>query len=940
MTVDPPVDDDRFADLLSACDDALAKGTLPEVSGDLPSDQLRPRVERGVAFLVRLHQLRAARAAVVAPRPTVIDRFVVRRELGRGGFGTVYLAFDPWLNRDVAVKVPHAGALAAPDLRARFRAEVQTAAGLDHPNLVPVYEAGEAGEVSYLVSAYCPGGTLADWLRARRAPVPAAAAAALVETLARAVQYAHSHGVVHRDLKPANVLLVSGGVVSGEWPDGSPLTTHHSPLTPKITDFGLAKRFAAAESDTRDGTFVGTPSYMAPEQATKGGVVGPTTDVYALGTILYECLIGRPPFQGDSPLETLEQVRASDPVPPGRLRPKLPRDLETICLKCLEKSQTRRYATAGGLADDLARFLAGRPVSARRVGPTGRAWRYAKRRPAVASLLAALVATVIGGGAGIFWQWQRAEANAVAMRDQRDAAERERNRAEANLRRAGRAVRGMAEAGDKLFSQPGHEDAGRKIIEQAAIFHEGFVADEGDDATVLLEAARGWVRAAMIRQNLGQAKAAIAANDRAVELYDRLLVADPPNRRFRLERALRLRAAALYHAAWDADGSAAGAAYVAARAALQGLCADAPDDPSYRFQLANILMNMGVFHGNHGRTNEAITLFEEAVALQRQNLTVAPNDPGYRVELALSQESLGQILWDRSRSARGDDLCREARETFRRVAGEYPKRVPYQWLVARAASYAGDRADRIGRLADAEREYRQALADLAAIRAQHPRNVMYAAEQLTFVAKLAGVIHAAGRVDEAEALYRQATELAEKLAGESPDELVTGRARPATAHLRFAEFLATAGRPADAVSVLHTAHRLWPAEAAVANALARRLADDPGVAPADAAEAVRLAEDAVRLDAGSADSWTTLGIARVRAADAAGAVTALQKAVAMTGGDGARTRYYLALAHCRRADAGQARTEFARGLEMSAAQPADPQLDRLRAEVQAALSRP
>jgi tetratricopeptide (TPR) repeat protein len=809
MIADPPVDDDRFVDMLTACDDALAGGTWPDLSGDLPSEDLRPRVERGVAFLVRLQQLR--QSPPPDNKPTVIDRFAIRRELGRGGFGVVYLAHDPRLGRDVALKVPHAGALADGDLRRRFQAEAQTVAGLDHPNLVPVYETGEAGDLCYLVSAYCPGGTLADWLREQSEPVTADDAAALVETLARTVQYAHERGVLHRDLKPANVLL--------QFSDGKSDIANLGSVVPRIADFGLAKRLAAEGPETKAGTYIGTPSYMAPEQAKTGGDVGPATDVYALGAILYECLTGRPPFQGDGPLDTLAQVRLIEPVPPRRLRPRVPRDLETICLKCLEKSPGRRYASADELSEDLARFRAGEPVAARRVGAIGRAWRWANRRPVVAGLAAALVITVIGGTTAVVWQWQRAEANAVAMRDQRDAADRQRRRAEANFRRAAVAVRGMAAAGDELYHQRGREEIGRKIVEQAAKFHEGFVAEKGDDPGVLLDAARGWSQAAMIRQGLGQVKSAIAANDRAVDLYDRLLDIAPGNRIYRLERGKRLRAVALYYMAWGNNFDDADRAFAAARTAFEGLCADFPDDPGFHYYLGNTLMNHGALLGINGRTEQGAEMLERAIEMERQALAAKPNDRGLQVELALGQESLGNLLWNRDRSARGDELCREARESFKRIVTAAPVYREGRWYVVRATIGAGDRAVGAGRSADAEREYRAGLDGVAVLRKEAPRYATYAAEQAVAAVKLADVVAGLERADEAEALYRRATALAERLANDFPDEMLVRRVRPATAHIRFAGFLTSRGRPIEAIAVLAAARKFWPNDSEVEGAV-------------------------------------------------------------------------------------------------------------------------
>jgi serine/threonine-protein kinase len=287
------------------------------------------------------------------PRPAVVGGYEVVGELGQGGMGVVYKARQVALNRPVALKMILTGAHAGVQERRRFRSEAEAVARLQHPNIVQVYEVGEENGCPYLALEYVEGGSLAD--RLAGAPLPAQLAAQLVATLARAVHFAHQQGVVHRDLKPANVLLTADG-------------------TPKIADFGLAKRLdpepgPAAASLTRTGSILGSPSYMAPEQAEgRPREVGPAADVYALGAILYELLTGRPPFQGGTLLDLLEQVRSQEPVPPGSLRPGLPPDLETICLKCLHKEPAGRYASARDLADDLDRYLRGEMIRARSVG--------------------------------------------------------------------------------------------------------------------------------------------------------------------------------------------------------------------------------------------------------------------------------------------------------------------------------------------------------------------------------------------------------------------------------------------------------------------------------------------------------------------------------------------------------------------------------------------
>ncbi len=303
------------------------------------------------------------------PRPQV-PGYEILEELGRGGMGVVYKARHLALDRVVALKMILSGAHAGAQELARLHHEARMLAALHHPNIVQIFEVGEAAGHPYLALEFVAGGSLAGRLSDR--PYPARAAAELIEVLARTVHVAHQRGVVHRDLKPANVLLTEDG-------------------TPKLTDFGLAKRLNVTSGQTRSVAFLGTPSYMAPEQALgKAKAVGPAADVYALGAILYEMLTGWPPFQGETLFETVAQVIAKDPLPPARLRRKVPHDLETICLTCLRKNPAQRYASAEALADDLARFLSGRTIRARPAGYLERGWRWGRRHPVLAVLLVLL----------------------------------------------------------------------------------------------------------------------------------------------------------------------------------------------------------------------------------------------------------------------------------------------------------------------------------------------------------------------------------------------------------------------------------------------------------------------------------------------------------------------------------------------------------------------
>jgi serine/threonine protein kinase len=325
----------------------------------------------------------------------MVPGYEILGELGRGGMGVVYKARQLGLDRDVALKMILTGAHAGPKDLTRFRAEAAAIARLQHPNIVQIYDVGEAGGRPYFVLEYVAGGSLAQYLQGR--PQSVRPAARLVETLARAVHAAHLNGVIHRDLKPANVLLQNADCkLQGEDFPGPSAIYHLQTAIPKIADFGLAK-LAREDAETPDprgptvtGELLGTPNYMAPEQAmVPRQPVGPAADVYALGAILYELLTGRPPFTGETPLATVLQTLHNDPVSVTSLRPNVPRDLETICLKCLRKEPHHRYGSALEMAEDVQRFLHNEPIQARPATPIENLWRWIRRHPLSAGLLAA-----------------------------------------------------------------------------------------------------------------------------------------------------------------------------------------------------------------------------------------------------------------------------------------------------------------------------------------------------------------------------------------------------------------------------------------------------------------------------------------------------------------------------------------------------------------------
>ena len=419
-----PATEESELNALLAFDRALAAGQLP------PSSEPDASLLQGVHECQRLLEAVWPRS-VPSPfeLPKQLGRFSIERELGRGGFGVVFLAEDSALGRRVALKVPHPEVLVTPEFRRRFLREAEAASRLDHPHIVPVYEVGDEGPVCYIASAYCEGVTLAQWLRSQSAPIPIRVACRLVAVVAGAVGHAHERGILHRDLKPGNILLQELPVCVRAQDS---LGFH-----PRICDFGLAKLLDQVGDETRSGMPIGSPAYMAPEQA--AGRIrehGPATDVYALGVILYEVLTGRQPHRGETDLETVRLVSDTEPQPLRTLRAGLPRDLETVVQKCLEKRPARRYSSAAELLADLERFLDGKPVQARPVRMWTRAGKWARRRPVHAALLILLGASALAVLAALGWMRVRDdEMRLLVNRSRRVEAEASDQRALASRHR-------------------------------------------------------------------------------------------------------------------------------------------------------------------------------------------------------------------------------------------------------------------------------------------------------------------------------------------------------------------------------------------------------------------------------------------------------------------------------------------------------------------------
>jgi eukaryotic-like serine/threonine-protein kinase len=388
-----------------------APSSVHEESTLPPSDQ--PQSPHDLPTAAGLDQAATVDSHAAEPvRIRYFGDYEIIREIARGGMGVVFEARQVSLNRRVALKMILAGQLANDTDVKRFYTEAEAAANLDHPAIVPIFEVGQHEGQHYFSMGFVEGQSLSQ--RLNEGPLAAREAATLMVTVAKAIDYAHQCGVIHRDLKPGNILLDQTG-------------------NPRVTDFGLAKRIQGDSGLTGSGQIMGTPSYMPPEQAGgKRGAVGPAADVYALGATLYCVVTGRPPFEAATPMDTVIQVLSDEPVPPRRLNASIPRDLETICLKCLEKEPDKRYASAAALAADLRRFLTGEPIAARPVTRLERAAKWARRKPTLAAAytLGVLAALLGGLGGAAVWQWRAAETARSEVERQRDRADAARSEAE------------------------------------------------------------------------------------------------------------------------------------------------------------------------------------------------------------------------------------------------------------------------------------------------------------------------------------------------------------------------------------------------------------------------------------------------------------------------------------------------------------------------------
>lgn len=670
-----------------------------------------------------------------ANRPLpAIDGYELLAELGRGGMGIVYRARHLKLKRDVALKMILTGPYADSEALARFRTEAEAVARLQHANIVQIYEVGEADGRPYLSLEFVDGGSLSDKLKS--GPLPTREAAEAIRTLASAIAYAHGRKVLHRDLKPANVLLTSDGTL-------------------KITDFGLAKQLDGEASHTATGDMMGTPRYMAPEQAS-GVTRHPTTacDVYSLGVMLYEMLTGRPPLVGHDAVDTLLRVLADEPVPPRRLEPRVPRDLETICLKCLQKPPHRRYASASELVEDLDRYLNGEPIAARPVGSVERARKWARRRPASALAAALAFFAPILIGLGLL-------AHSIRLSTELANTARERSRAQADLALAQDTLDGiLRQVAADSETRPEDDPVRRELLDLSLSFCQGLLEQNPTDAEVRWLTARAHRQAAGIQQELGRMDEAERHFAASLDVLKRLLENEPQNAAYRhdLAKACNNRGN-LYQETGQREKAEQD--YRRAEQIYARLVDGEPKNVDLRREWNVARNNLGILMMATGRNEQSIVLHRQAIedrtALVEQSRDERHTDSTeLQVDLATSYTNLGAVL-------RLDGQLEEAQAAFRRalsLISELPEpeadRTKYQLAAASNQNNLAATLAALGETESAEAAYANSEQTLATLSADYATVDAYRRQHLSVLNNQAALFASQGRGEEAAKAYERA----------------------------------------------------------------------------------------------------------------------------------------------------------------------------------------
>ncbi|MBI3461939.1 MAG: tetratricopeptide repeat protein [Planctomycetes bacterium] len=777
-------------------------------------------------------QASVATANLFSPQPPEIPGYEFLGLCGRGGRGVVWKARRMALGRVEAVKMILAGQFADVAEVERFLREVKLAAGLSHPNIVKVHDAGIVAGQPYLTMEYIDGKTLAQLAQGPDA-LPVRKAAEFVKTVALAVQYLHEHNILHRDLKPANVLLsvVSGPLSVAKKPEGK--TTDHGQLTtdyvPKITDFGLAKQIEGGSALTGSGDVIGSPSYMPPEQAA-GRItqLGPWSDVYGLGAILYELLAGRPPFRAETRGATIHQVLDSnlEPVVPSRLNPDVDRDLDTICTKALAKEPSRRYHTARDLAEDIERWLNGEPIHARPVGRVERFWRWCRRKPAVASLAAAFVVAVISGIASVTWQWARAETNFRRANQSLDELSTTYNRLGellGQVRSKAEALelyqRGRATLERLVQDNPtntsfqsalagcymnignrqgdlGQPDAARESYRAAIDLWEKLVRESPAMAGFQKELAKTYSNLGVLQRQTGQLEQARHSYQKAIEIRERLVRDDPTSVDYRNELASSHHNLGVLqsHVGQLADGLAS---FQRAYEIRERLVQDNPDLPEIQGVFAGPCNRIAAVQAAMGRADEARVFHEKTREIREKLAHDYPAVVAHQTALGDALLDIGSFLAQTGEHAEAIVSYRRVCEIMEKLVSADPAVTDYQVLLAAANGNLGLMLSR-SNPTDALGFYEKARDRLEKLVLQVPSSSRYKTELATAYDAIGNLLSDVHPPADALRSYQKALEMREQLVLENP-EVLEYRRNVAATHNNIATFHDATNQPAEAL---------------------------------------------------------------------------------------------------------------------------------------------
>lgn len=684
--------------------------------------------------------------------PRLIGDYELLEELGRGGMGIVYRAKQRSVNRLVALKVIRPDRLASmtkatkQKIIERFRTEAEAAARINHDNLVTVYEVGCESDCHYFSMRYVEGCSLSD--KTRKNPADNRQAAEWLEPVCRAVDAVHRNGILHRDLKPQNILLENG--------------TERTLLA----DFGLAKLADDDAGMTQTGDAVGTPSYMSPEQFEDASSVGVGTDIYALGATLYCLLSGRPPFQASSAMLTMKQVISTEPIPLRQINPAVDRDLETICMKCLDKSPSRRYDSAAALADELKRYLEGRPILARPVSLPEKTIRWCRRNPLVASLIGATFAAVLFG------------VTALAVSNVRTEAARKRS--EESFQEAMSAVNDLFTrvSEERLLNEPGLQPVRRDLLQRAREYYERFLQRRSNDPALKNELAATQFKMGLIVEELESPDAALVWLKKARDQQQTQVAAQPDS--LDDARALSNTLMAMGRASMKLGKLDEANEFFSDAEKLRGTLLEKTKDADAKFDLqrlfANCRMNLGLVERPRGNLDQARALYLEAQEQRRKALPTRPKDRAMRRDLAKGFYNLANLAIDRSDEAALRENVDEAIKRLEELLAENPRDLDDQYLLSlcyrlRADLFAAlvPRDSQFG--PHAIEDYSRAAAITQKLSDLNPSVAKYRRELVNLSVNLGQLAAQQKQFDAALAHFRRALALLEQLVKQSPDQL-------------------------------------------------------------------------------------------------------------------------------------------------------------------------